>query len=438
MFKKLITFYQKGMWQTHASKLPFWKALGIRTLRVISLTSQGFIKNEITQGASALTFYSLLAVVPIVALLIGIARGFQFEQNLEAFLLERFSEQRLIIEQIFKFANASLQEVKGGLIAGIGIVILAWSTIEILTNIELVFNEIWDVAKGRSFKKRFTDYFSMIFLAPVLILLATGVSGYLSARATGLHKGEFLDHFTVVILPLLSFLSFLLVCFAFVFLYMLMPNTRVKFLPALIAGFFAGVVYQLLQWLYLYFQVGVARYNAIYGTFAALPLFLIWLNLSWLVTLLGAKMSYAIQNADSYEFLPPEDVELSPKTKTIATLRIAHLCIKNFSQEHKAPTIQNISNQLFIPPLLAHQLTDQLVNAGVLSVIKTDDSDEVLFQPAINIDHLTIKRVLDMINAKGASIPLPSSEESTLILKSLEKFSHAIEDCDGNIPLKNI
>ena len=434
----MLNYLRKEIWHVKIETLPKWKAYWIRFLRILILTSQGFTKSQIQHGASGLTYYSLLAIVPIIALLIGIARGFLLEQTLESWLLQRFSEQSDVIKKIFHFANLSLEQAKGGVIATIGIALFLWASIKILLNIEFVMNQIWEVKKGRSIAKRFTDYLAMIVLAPIIIFLTSGLTGFLSATITALAQGtNILEHIAPLVLPLLSTVPFLLTCLLLTFLYIFMPNTRVRFLPALLAGVLTGIIYQLTQWIYLYFQIGVSRYNAIYGTFAALPLFLIWLHLSWVIVLLGAKVSFAFQNVDAYEFIS-EDVHLNHKFRTICSLRIAHLSIKQFCLGEPPPSIIEISNQLAIPLILTGQLIDQLVGAGVLSEVRREKDQEVSFQPARSVDKLTIKQVLDMINERGEAISLPPSHELTLILKSLEKFNTAVENSDGNLLLKDI
>lgn len=437
MLTNLMQFFKKEIWHVQISTLPKGKSLLYRFLRILILTSQGFTKSQIQQGASALTYYSLLAIVPIIALLIGIARGFLLEQTFESWMLVHFPEQGEAIKRIFTFANESLQKASGGVIAGIGVAILLWSAIKILLNIEFVMNQIWDVTEGRSLAKRFTDYLAVLFLAPIIILITSGVTGYLSALLATLSHKKLLEPITTLLVPLLSVVSFLLTSLLFTFLYIFMPNTRVKFLPALLAGIFTAIAYQLLQWLYLYFQIGVASYNAIYGTFAALPLFLIWLNLSWTIILLGAKFCFAVQNVDAYEFIS-EDNHLSNKFRMICSLRIAHLCIRKFVAEEPPPTSLEISNHLSIPLHLAHQLIVQLTVAKVIVEVKRETDQEEAYVPARSVDRLTIKRVIDMIDEGGEAIPLPPSHEVVLILKSLEKFSVAVEKSDGNLLLKDI
>lgn len=429
-------FFKKDIWHVQISKMPWWKALFYRILRILLLTYHSFRTGQIQQGASALTYYSLLAVVPIIALLIGIARGFLFEKSLELWLLEHFSEQQQVVHQIFKYANASLEQAKGGLIAGIGVLLLGWAAIKILMNLELVMNQIWEIKKGRTFAKKFTDYLAMIFLAPVIVFLASGLTGYISALLSAMSKGKVMEQFVSVLIVIASIISFLLISLLFSFLYIFIPNTRVRFIPGLIAGLFAAIVYQLLQWIYFYFQIGVASYNAIYGTFAAFPLFLVWLHLSWVIILIGAKLCFAIQNAEAYEFMS-EEMGFSHRFRLISALRIAHLCIKRQDLEQPAPCLIEISNVLSMPLVLTRQLTEHLVAAGVLVEIKTEDQEET-FQPAKSAERLTIKRVIDMINNTGAAIPLPPSPELNAILQSLEKFSEAIAHSKANILLKDV
>lgn len=430
-------FLTKDIWHVQITSLPKWKATGYRLLRILMLTSQGFTKSQIEQGASALTYYSMLAVVPVISLLIGIARGFLFEHTLESWLKDRFAEQELVIAQIFKFANESLKAASGGVIAGIGITLLIWSAIQILLNIELVMNQIWEVKEGRSLARRFTDYLAMLFLVPILIFLASGMTGYVSALLSEVHQGELLEHIAPFLIPLLSVVSFLLTSLLFTFLYIFMPNTRVRFFPALFSGIFTGIIYQVLQWLYFYFQIGVAGYNAIYGTFAAIPLFLIWLHLSWAIILLGAKLCFAVQNVDAYEFISG-DLHLSQKFRLICSLRLAQYCMKKFVREESPPSALELSNRLSIPLPLTSQLLYQLEGAEILVRVKRERDQEEAYQPGRSPETLTIKRTIDMINERGEVVPLPPSHELTVILKSLEKFAVAIDQSEGNILLKDI
>ncbi|MFZ0565524.1 MAG: YihY/virulence factor BrkB family protein [Chlamydiales bacterium] len=432
------SFLHNHVWQVQISKMPKWKAFWFRFLRVILLTSQGFTKSQIQQGASSLTYYTLLAIVPVIALILGIARGFRLETQVEEWILGQFGQHQLIIRQIFKIGESSFEQVKGGWIATVGVLLFLWAGIKVLIYIERVMNQVWEVKGGRSFARRFSDYLAMLFLCPIIVLMASGLTVYVSTVITTLGKyGEIFETIDPILIWLFNLIPYILTCLLFTFLYIFIPNTRVRFVPAFWAGVITGTLFQGIQWVYLNFQIGVTRYNVIYGTFAIIPLFLIWLHLSWVILLLGAKIAFSIQNVDAYEFIT-EDVQLSHKFRTILSLRIAHYCIKKFIDVAAPPMIIEISNELAIPLSLTSTLIFQLVAAEVLSEVKRPIDQESGFQPAMDISQLTIKRVIDMINLKGEIIPLPPSRELSLILRSLEKFSDEIEKSDGNILLKDI
>lgn len=425
------------IWCVDLEPLSKGRAFWIRFARILILISQGFSKSQIQQGASSLTYYSLIAIVPIIALLIGIARGFNLEAALKKWIFGLFPEQKEIINKIFDFAGTSLETANQGLIAGIGILLLLWAGMKIFLYIEKVLNTIWEVEEGRSFARRFADYLAIMFLFPLVVLLASGISVYISAAFSEFMKSGFLERVGPYFLFLLNLIPTFFTCMILTLLYIFMPDTRVRFLPALWAGIIAGLTYQIVQWLYLYFQIGATRYNAIYGTFAALPLFLVWIHLSWVIVLIGAKISFAFQNVNAFDFIS-EKSELSHRFKTIFYLRITHFCVKYFCEGKAPPSAIVISNKLSIPLPLVKTFLSQLIKAGVLSEVKKEKDQDSVYQPSRSVEQLTIKRVLDIISSSGEEIPLPPSHELDLILRSLEKFNLAIEASDGNILLKDI
>jgi membrane protein len=435
--KQIITFLTRDIWRIPLKGVPFFKAWWIRLLRIALLTRQVFIKAQLQQGASTLTYYTLLALVPVLVILLGVTRGFMQEKVLVEFLIERFSNQKEVIGQLIVFADAALEELKHGWIAGIGILVLLWSAIKILFHLEISLNTVWNVKKGRPIVRKFSDYLAMILFSPLLFLVANGLIFYLSTKiGTFKKEGFFFQEVGLFLFFLYNILPYFLTSFLFTFIYMFMPNTRVRFIPALYGGLIAGALYQIIQWIYLVFQINVTRYNAVYGTFAAFPLFLIWVHLSWLILLLGGKIAYAFQNVDAYEFVT-EDFSLSHQFKTILSLRIAYLCIQNYCGEKPPPTEGEISNILSIPLILNRQLLSSMVEVGILSEVKRDE-DEMGFAPALPLDTLTIKRIIDMIDRRGETIPLPPSREVEVIIKTLDEFKNLIERANANIPLKDI
>ncbi|MEZ5314657.1 MAG: YihY/virulence factor BrkB family protein [Chlamydiales bacterium] len=427
----------KKIWSTDLKSLSKIQAHWMRFVRILLLSIEGFTKKQIQQGASALTYYSCLGIVPIFAVLIEIARGLKFESAFKSWLFNRFIEQKIVIEKIFQFANTSLEKTHRGLITGIGILILLWTGFKIFLYLETSLNTIWEAKEKKLLIRRITDYFFMIFLCPITVLISSGITLHLSTAFEIFIQEHFFKNLTVYFLPFLNFTPFFLNSFIFTFIYIFIPNTRVALIPALIAGIIVSGIYQLIQWIYFHFQIGVTNYNAIYGTFAAFPLFLIWIHISWIIILLGAKLSFAIQHVNSSMFFIKES-DLSYHFRMVLLIRITHLSVKFFLEKKSPIPITQITNKLTIPLSLTKSLLNQLIEAKILSKVIGNKYSTIGFQPADNIDKLTIKSVIDKVNARGEQMELTSSLEVNSILNSLKKFDRIMEESDANILLKKI
>jgi membrane protein len=224
----------------------------------------------------------------------------------------------------------------------------------------------------------------------------------------------------------------------FTLLYIFMPNTHVRIRAALIAGIAAGTAYQVFQFLYVAFQIGVARYNAIYGSFAALPLFLIWLQASWMIVLSGAELSFATQNVDTYEFEPDANLA-SPVFRKLLALRIVNLLVKHFSIGEKPLDEDAIANELGIPVRLLRYLLHDLSEAGVITSVRLPQERIFAYQPAFDPDAMTIAAVLDSLDNTGTdNLPVLGSPELDQIRRSMEVFSEENRRSRANLPLKEI
>jgi len=217
-----------------------------------------------------------------------------------------------------------------------------------------------------------------------------------------------------------------------------MPNTKVNFSSGLIAGVIAGTIYQIAQWAYITFQVGMARYNAIYGSFAALPLFLIWIQLSWLIVLFGAEISYAYQYVDTYDF-EPDRRSISPAFKKLLSLHISRLIISTFLKAEPALSAINISKNLQIPIRLVQQILDELVEAGILSDTETKENKKMSYQPARDINAITINSVIEALEKKGVdNIPIAQTAELKHLSEALKALNDEIDKSPANRLLKDI
>jgi membrane protein len=438
---RAIKFISIEIWRLRLEDLPFGHSFAVKLLRVIILALRGFDEDKCFARAASLTFNTLLSIVPVVAILFGVAKGFGFENMLKKELFEKLpgEAQQEVLRKVFEFAESLLQATKGGVIAGIGMVILFWSVINVLSHIEAALNDIWEIKASRSWGRKFSDYLAIMMLSPLFILLSSSATVYVTTQITELtHQIRLLGFFSPLIFFSLKLIPYVLIWILFTIIYVLMPNTRVNIKTGLFAGIVAGTIFQIVQWAYISFQIGVARYGAIYGSFAALPLFLIWVNISWWVVLFGAELSFANQNVATYEY-EPDSNKVSPAFKRLLTLQIAQLLVKNFAQGERPWTDSEISRRLRMPIRLVHSILYDLVKSRVISEARTQEDQKFAYQPARDINSLTIQFVVDAIDQTGSNrIPVARTEEFEALSDALEKFSQALEASPANRLLKDI
>ena len=439
LISNLISFIRTDIWLIRLDDLPFGKSFLIKQLRMIILAFRGFDEDRCLLRASSLTFYTLLSIVPVVAMFFGVAKGFGFERLLEKQLFERFPGQEEILSQVINFANSMLEQTRGGLIAGIGLLVLFWSVLKVLGHIELAFNDIWEIKKQRSWGRKFSDYLSIMLISPILVLMSGSATVFIKTQVTQItQKVELLGVISPLISFLLKFSPYILIWALFTILYIIMPNTKVNFKAGLLGGVVAGTLYQIAQLAYISFQIGAAKYNAIYGSFAALPLFLMWLQISWWIVLFGAELSFANQNVDTYEY-EPDSLKVSPGFKKLLTLHIVHLLVKKFENGDKPLSDSQISAQLEIPIRLVHRILFDLVQADLVSEIKTKVDKKLAYQPARDINKLTIQYVLRALEQSGTdTIPVVRTDDYQALSDALKNFSDAMEKSPANKLLKDI
>ena len=434
MKNKIIKFLKNDMWDIHKKSLPKNKYLTIRHLKIVIIAFRGFKEDKCATAASALTYYTLLSIVPVLALIFAISKGFGFEQALQLRLYQNFQGHEDLLRQVLVFSSNLLDRTKGSLIAGVGAIVLLWAIIKLLSNIEYSFNAIWKVNTHRSYIRKFTDYLSMALICPFLFILSGSLTVYIAARLTTLVHLP--STFTIIIT---SLTPYFLVWILFSSVYLVMPNCKVKIKSAVIAGIIAGTIIEFVQWLYIHFQIGVTAYNAIYGSFAALPLFLVLVQVTWMTVLFGAEISFACQNIEDYEFNYSLK-HISHKMKKIISLRIINLIVKNFSEDLLPPTTEEISHKLEVPIVLTKELLDELTEASLVTKISDEFSNGIVgYQPAHSIDKISILYVINALNChKDKELPIVKSKELETIKKCLNEFNELIEKSPSNVLLKDV
>ena len=270
-----------------------------RLYRKLYLTIRFFTAKRVMTQAAALTYSTLLAIVPILAVVFAIARGFGYNKYIELWFRDALASQPQAADVIVGFVNSYLVHTKSGIFLGVGLIFMLYTVLMLVNNVEETFNQIWQVSNSRPIIRSLTNYLAMFFLFPIIIVASTGLSIFMATIA---------DSMTgfVIIGPamhkLLDVSPYILLSLLFILLYVYMPNTEVRFSSAIVPGILAGIAMQVLQIVYIHSQMWVTGYNAIYGSFAALPLFMLWVQISWTICLFGAQLTYTNQNMNRIGF----------------------------------------------------------------------------------------------------------------------------------------
>lgn len=395
--RRLLKFLVEDMWRITGNEVSGGRQRLINLAKTIYISGRRFQEDNLMSRASALTYSTLLAVVPALALLFAIARGFGFRNIIESQLFDYFPAQREALSHALAFVDAYLEHARSGVFVGIGLIFLLWTVISLMSSVENALNDIWQVKNSRSFYRKITDYTSIFLLLPVLMIASSGLSLFVSS---GIDNSVYLNFISPIVRNLLSFAPYFLTCLLFTGIYWLVPNTKVKFMNAFVAGIICGTVFQGFQYVYISGQIWVSKYNAIYGSFAFLPLFLLWMQLSWLICLFGAVLSFSAQNIQNYNF-EQDTKNISRRYKDFFTILIASVVVKRFEQGLRPLTQEEISNRYHIPIKLTGQILNLLVETHIATATATDDR-EITYQPAMDINRITVGLLLSRIDCKGS------------------------------------
>lgn len=412
-----ISFELKWVWQR------------FRQARANLMASiQGFIKDDCFSKASSLTFYTLLSIVPILAVAFGIAKGFGFENYLQS-VIESKIEQGEIANQLITFSYNALDQAHGGIIASAGLLILFWTSLQLISKIEHALNEIWEIKSQRSYGRQFSDYLAIIILCPIFFVLTSSFSIYAITMVIQISQQYLLiKAVSPYLLIFLKLIPFLLNWILFSFLYIFLPNTTVPWRNAIFGGIIAGTLYQIINWIYIHFQIGVADYSAIYGSFAALPLFLVWVNVSWQVVLLGAEVAYHFDVSS----VGSEGAQHLASKKHIG-LAITTYCCVAFLRGKKPVTIQEITHEVGATQRVVSFIAMELFEANILAKDLHGG-----FLPAKNPSDISIKTIFDALEEKSLKYPILSLPHVEAYENTLMQFENAFSHSESNLSLKDL
>ena len=382
----------------------------IKAVKIINLSTRAFLDRDLQMRSCALTYSTVLAVVPALAMLFAIARGFGFQNLMQSELFKYFPAQRQALETALTYVDNYLAQASQGVFIGIGLIFLLWTLISLMSNVEDTFNHVWGVTTKRSFRHKLTDYTALFLLLPVLMVCSAGISIFMSDAVQHVFEGELL---TPMMHRLLGFMPTVISWLIFTAAYYLIPNTKVHFKGALFAGILAGTLFQMVQWLFVSGQVYVSKYNAIYGSFAFLPLLLVWMQLSWLITLTGVVLTYAWQNFDSFAYRDKVK-NISQTYSNHMAIAVLAIAVKRFKQQHGTLTRSELIHEYDIPGPLVDKLLSNLLQAKLLNKVSSDvskdEEDDVAYQPSFDPDDFTVNNTADKLADMGNSNFIPKAD----------------------------
>lgn len=390
---KVLRFLTYDIWRVNKEEESKKRINFYNIVKAFILVFRNLNGAQVSTRASALTYSTLLSIVPLLAVFFAIASGFGFQETVMNELISFFPGQEGALIKAKEYIETSLEYAKGGVFLGVGLVLLFYTVINLMTNIESNFNISWGVKRGRTYYRMFTDYLALIIVGPVFLVLNAGITIFLNSV-----NHELVE---VVVSPLMKIVPFAITILLFIFLLLYIPNTKVKFSSALLGGIFTGVCFQIFQSLYISGQFWISKYNAIYGTFAALPLLLLWLHLTWFMILLGVELSFAFQNVNKFSF-EHETENISRRYKDFVIIMIASLIVKRFEKGEAPYTSDELSENYMIPTKLTQDILFFLENVGIIVEVTTEDDWVSGYVPAIDINKITVSYLFAKINKYGS------------------------------------
>lgn len=427
--KRIIEFFTDTIF--HKEFNSSWMNWLVRQYKLFFYTARGMQEHGMVVRCAALTFYTLISIVPILAVVFAIVKGFGIIEDLIANLYSLFPKMPEVVDYVVEFANKALENTRSGVVAAVGIVTLFWAVIRVFGSIESAFNNIWEVTSTRSLTRKYSDYIAVIVVAPILWAAANGINTYA--------MGLFGDIDAEWIFWVSKAMSIVVMWVMFSFLYYVIPNTTVRIGSAVTAGIVAGTAFILFQWGYLYLQTLMTSYNAIYGSFAALPLFLMWVQYSWMILLFGGELSFAYQNIDKFDE-ERESLHINYDSRRKVVLAAMLVVVRHFTEGKGAISLSEIKQKLNLPTRIVNSVLRSLVEAEQLIELPAEGKGfENRFVPAKDVATFTIYGILEAVEHSGSTtLNFEASEDIRCASRELERIKAETRTSKENLKLTDI
>lgn len=428
-FSDIVRFVRYDMWRVTATEFDgFFQRLGYGIIRTVVLVVRGFTSKNLNEKAKSLTYSLIFAIVPILAMVVAVAKGFGVADIIEKQLNASFLGETGLVPTIMAMVERYLETAQGGVFIGIGLLILLWAVYSFFQSVETAFNHIWNVQKSRSILRQATTYIAIVVLIPVLIVCSAGINIFLHTTVESIGHIEMLK--TVSHTSGAKFLQFVMCWLFFTLMYIAIPNTKVYFKSAVIPGVLMGTLFQLLQMLSVYLIAMLSRTSIVYGAFATLPILMILLQYTSLLILIGAEMAYAIQNNEEFEYEHDLNI-MSRRYKDFIMLYLLSVIIKRFEADEVPLTAHELAVRDHLPIRLVNQLLGRMTETGILREVYVENKEERTFQPALDTHKITIGMVIDRTDKQGSEqfLQAPTEEMQNFWNKYLKiKKAHSTLD----------
>ena len=426
---ELYTFFTETIFRRKEEE---WSSSAVRMLvrlyKLLYYMVRGLLNHGTLVRSAALTYYTIMSLVPILAVVFAILKGFGAVEHLSGSFYNLLPQHPEIVDYLLSFAENALLRTRGGVVAVVALVALFWAVIQVFGSIESAFNNIWEVKTTRSLARKWSDYLAVILIVPVCWIIANAAGRY-TDELFGVDDSWYFRLFS----HLLSMLS---IWAMFTLLYLIIPNARVKWRSALTAGIAAGTIFLLFQWGYVYLQQRMTSYNAIYGSFAALPLLLIWMQTSWQILLFGGELSFAYQNVSRF-CEERESLRISYDQRRKVLVAVMLIVVEHLRTQGGATPVETIRDRLDLPTRIVNDVLFQLVQAGQLIAVRSGDGErEVAYSPAHDISQLTVYGVLESVERWGQTcFDFAPTHELARIDHELESIKEQARRAQENVRL---
>lgn len=438
MNNAILDLYEQAaqwLWKDELRTLSAPRRWVIASVRVLVVLARQLLGGQLNLRAMSLVYTTLLSVVPLLAVSFSVLKGFGVHNQLEPVLLNFLAPLGAKGVEVSNNIIGFVENVKVGVLGSLGLVFLLYTVVSLTQKVESSFNFVWQVERLRALAQRFSSYLTVILVGPVLMFTALGVTATVMNTSLVQYLINVKPLGEVIVLGS-RLIPYLLVIAAFTFIYMFIPNTRVKLLPAVVGGVVAGVLWQTSGWAFAAFVATSTNYAAIYSGFAILILLLIWLYLSWMILLLGAQVAFYVQHPQ-YVTREPVRFDLSNRLRERLALQLMFMVADHHLNGREPWTLDAFAQHLGLPMQPVNQVLRLMINTGF--VAETNEEPPA-YLPRRDIETIALADLLEVVRSAGESrlLTVKSLPHQDQVEDAMESVRRAVQQQLGARTLRDL